>query len=111
MRKLDLKNYEVEGMLEDGTPKTQTFDVRSSVTGVLFAQPGLNARDVLELDDLRKKIQQDHPEDSVLLEESDYQKILKAFEAFRGFRYMDVELVRRVLNAPEVKVREEEPAK
>jgi hypothetical protein len=110
MRKLDLSNYEVEGMLEDGTPKTQTFNVSDSVVGVLFAQPGLTARDVLGLDDLKEKIRK-HPEDSVLLEEADYQKILKAFEAFRGFRYNDVELVRRVLNAPEVKVQEAQPAK
>ena len=42
----------------------------------------------------------------VLLEESEYSRIKMVFETIQGFRKEDVELVKRVIEAPEVEVQE-----
>lgn len=106
MRKLDLADYSVEMLSPGGGNVQEPYQVRWSILGVLFSQRNLAAHELLQLDDLGRKVM-NHPNgDAILLEEADYQKIRKAFEAFQGFSRMDVELVRRVLNAPEVEVEE-----
>ena len=96
MKKIDLTPYfvgETEVKIKDG------------IVMLLF-NPSLklSARDLIAQDALAKKIEAS--EETVLLEASEYIKIKNAFESFTGFRRGDLELINRVLNAEEVKVKE-----
>jgi hypothetical protein len=64
----------------------------------------LSARDVIEHDRIARKIETGG--DEVLLEEAEYAKLKKAFETFTGFSRNDLELVTRVMDAPEVPIKE-----
>jgi hypothetical protein len=44
----------------------------------------------------------------ILVEEDDYRKLRQAFETIEGFTKSDMELVRRVLEAEEIEVKESE---
>lgn len=82
------------------------MDARGSMAASLYHPDlKLSARELLENDRVAQKI--NGATDFVLLEDAEYQKLLHAFEVIRGFEITDVELVKRVLNAKEVNVREE----
>ena len=104
MRKINLDPYEAEIETTEG-PKKAPYDVRMSLSNLLF-NPGLklNSRDLLDNDRLSQKILR--AESAILLEESEYKRLKSAVEGFNGFTKTDVELVRRVLEAPEVPVKE-----
>ncbi len=104
MRRLDLTNYTVMVPGPEG-PVPEPFQVRESIVNVLFAQERLDAAELLRRDRLGERIL-GQPGDSLLIEEADFQKIKASFEGFKGFRRIDVELVKRVLEAPEVQVEE-----
>jgi len=96
MKKIDLTPY---------TLGEQEVSVKNSIVLVMF-NPSLklSARDLIAQDTLAKKIEAS--EGTVLLEASEYIKIKNAFESFAGFGRGDLELINRVLNAEEVKVKE-----
>jgi predicted ABC-type ATPase len=97
LRKIDLTPYQVD---------ERPYDVKTSVVNLLFnPELKLSGRDVITQDELAKKIESS--DDSVLLEEVDYQKVKKAIDVFSGFSRADVGFVTRILSAPEVKVKEQ----
>lgn len=82
------------------------YDVKGSLIEVLFAPDlRLAALETLERDDLARKIK-DWPDDTLLLEETEYQKVKSGLESLRGFGRNDVEFIRRVEQAPEVAVKQ-----
>jgi hypothetical protein len=105
MRRIELASYKVS---ETGAPDAEEhdYDVRWSLGEVLLARDqGLTARQLLENHDLFRKLR-DHPQDTILLEEAEYQRLRQAVEQITGYSRFDVEMVRRVLEAPEVEVQE-----
>ena len=102
MRKIDLTPYLVE--VEDkGTQKP--FDVKMSIFASLYHPDlKLSAMELLSNDKIGIKVKAS--EGSILLEEAEYEKVKRAFETLRGFDMNDVELVKRVLNAEVVEVKE-----
>ncbi len=103
MRQLDLSDYSVTMPNEQGEPTPSPYLVRISLV-TLFMRPDLHLGAVELL--LREKIALrilDGPPD-LLLEETDYDKLRSAIDTYKGFSRPDVELVRRVLEAPQVEV-------
>ena len=80
------------------------YDVRGSIVEILFHPDlQLGAKALLDRDTLARKVN-DWPDNDLLLEETDYKKVLAALEVLKGLTRQDVEFVSRVLNAPEVAV-------
>lgn len=120
MRKLALKNYEVGFGPEDTfvCPHCQektviggkplTYNVVDSIIEVMMSPDlRLSAKEILERQAIAQRLM-DCPDEEILLEEADYNKIYSAFEGITGFNRRDVELVRRVFEAPQVEVRAKE---
>lgn len=80
------------------------YDVRESMASILLhPEQKVNGIELLKNNQLAQKILE-LPEDTLLLETDNYNRLKKAFETFVGFSRNDVELVRRVLEAPDVEV-------
>jgi uncharacterized protein YacL (UPF0231 family) len=105
MKKINLKDYEVEVRTPTGTNRVN-YEVKTSIIGLLF-QPELklNGVELLKQNQLAEKILQ-HQEPEILLEDAEYNKIKQAIDLVKGFGKNDVELVRRVLEAEDVSVTE-----
>ena len=105
MRSINLDPYPIEIPLADGTIVKEQYEVRESIVRSLYA-PALNlgARELLDNDRLAQKIAH-WPDSALLLEEEEYGRVRKAFETITRYTQNDVELVRRVLDAPEVPVK------
>jgi len=104
MRKIDLSDYTVNTLTEQGE-KPFPYSVKQSIEIALYHPDlKLNFRDLLENDRVAQKIKQANG--FILLEESEYLRVRLAFESIKGFRKEDVELVKRVIEAPEVEVQE-----
>lgn len=107
MRRLDLTPYMVQIPQPDPTipgavlKRDVPFDVPGSLVAVLFGK-GADGRELLRRDAIAKKIESGR--DAVLLEEQEYQTLLQAFRAWETFSRNDVELIRRVEEAPTVDV-------
>jgi len=96
MKKIDLTPY---------TLGEQEVNVKGGIVMLLFSPTlKLSARDLIAQDALAKKIEASNG--SILLEASEYIKVKNAFESFTGFGRGDLQLIERVLNAEEVKVKE-----
>ena len=96
MRKIDLVNYAIEGGM---------YDVKGSLQTLLYSpELGLGYKELFDNHRVAKKIKL--AEDSVLLEEADYQILKRVTEAFKGYSRNEVELIQRVLEAPEVSIKE-----
>lgn len=106
MRKLNLESYTVSVRDVNGTTKTMPYNFKESVIELMF-HPNLklSGKALLETNIIAEKIMKADKE--ILLEEADYQKIKSAVDGFNGFSKNEVELVRRVLECPEIKVKEE----
>lgn len=101
MRKIDLTNYNVE--VSEG--KTLPYEVKKSITLALFnPELRLGMMDLLDNDRLSQKIK--NSDGFVLLEEDEYNRLMRAFSGIHGFTNNDVELVKRILDAPIVGVKE-----
>jgi len=103
-RKIDLTNYPAPGLVqESGEPVT--YEVPSSMVALLFhPELKLSALDTLAANRLAEKIEQAGA--SVLLDSAEYAQLKRAVDTFKGFTRNEVELVRRILEAPEVEVTE-----
>jgi hypothetical protein len=96
MRKIDLSGYDVNG---------QEYRVKDTLVQILFHPDlKLGARDLVIQDAIARKIEGSN--ESVLLEETEYQKVKTAVETPRGYQRADMEFVSRVVDAPEVDVKE-----
>lgn len=105
MRKIDLINYDVEVPKEGGGKKTIPYQVKDSIQMALYnPELRLDYKSLFENDRVAQKIVS--AQGSVLLEESEYEKLKHAFEIIKGFGKEDVELVRRILEAPPIEVKE-----
>jgi hypothetical protein len=101
MRKINLKSYEV-----DINGKKLPYEMRPSLKNLILGEHNQHtAQSLLENADIGKKITASTGDD-ILLEEGDYQKILKSVNLFKGYQEPDEEMIRRVLNAEVVEVTE-----
>jgi hypothetical protein len=106
MRKLDVSNYEVTRRNEQGQAVQIPYEVKGSLAEVLFSRDlQLRAVDLIRNDDLARKIH-GATDGVLLLEEEEYVRLRQAIEAVKGLSIDDVPLVRRVLDAPVVEIKE-----
>ena len=104
MRKIDLTDYDVKVMSQEGE-KTIPYFVKSSLGLALYADDlKLNSRDLLRNDRIAQRIE--GSDGHILLEDSEYDVVKQAIESIHGFNKQDVELVRRVIEAQVVDVKE-----
>jgi hypothetical protein len=98
MRKIDLTDYAFED---------NTFMVRASLAATLFNEDKLDGREIIARDLLARKIE-NCEEDHILLEETEWKKILGGLHAtdLKPHGRSVVEFLKRVLDAPEVAVKE-----
>lgn len=101
LRKIDLSDYIVE---TEG--KQIPYRVKDSIEVALFHPDlKLNSYGLMKANKVSQKIKS--AQDIILLEEADYDILKNAIEGITGFTKQDIEFVRRVLEAPEVSVKEE----
>lgn len=106
MRKLNLANYPIDVPQADGSVKSEPFPVRTNLIELLFHPDlQLGAEEAMRRDTLAHKIV-DAPQEQILLEEEDYQRILGTVKKVKGFTRYAVELLHRIYDAPEVDVKE-----
>lgn len=102
MKTLDISPYDVViGKTPEGLELRQAYPIRDSIANILFAQPGLKARDLLRRDDIARKVIA-APEDSVTLDDAEFEQLKAATDSLEGYGRQDVELIRRIvaLDAP-----------
>ena len=103
MRKIDLTPFNVKAMRDEEFVEAP-YMLRDSMAGALFV-PGLNlgALGLLRNNKIAEKILFCES-NTLLLEEDEYSALRAGFETATGFRQTDVEMVRRVMEAPVVEV-------
>ena len=107
MRKIDLTSYDVTVPDREGNMETLPYDVRGSLSdGMYHPDLRLNSKDLFTNDRIAQKIRNSNG--SILLEDAEYERVKSMMETITGFRKEDVEFVRRVIEAPEVTVKEGE---
>lgn len=105
MRRIDLSDYDVEIDIPDDKVKTTPYLVKKSLVNMMYSQDiQLTARDLLDNDRVAQKIAGSNG--VVLLEEEEYVRVKHALESLRGLSKQDVQLVKRVFDAPQVEVKE-----
>ena len=111
MRKIELQNYMVKMPTADGNFEPKPYNVKESmVSCLLHPALKLTGRELLLRNKLATRIEEAEIVEGnghILVEEEDYRKLRQAFETIEGFTKSDMELVRRVLEAEEIEVREE----
>jgi hypothetical protein len=106
MRKLNLTKYKVPAKTPTGEERQIDYDVKESLVELLFSPTmKLGGTQLLKSQQVAEKILD--AEDSVLLEDEEYNLIQKSVENFQGFGRREVELVKRVLEAEKVDVNKE----
>ncbi|GEM_PF-1418248 len=106
MRKINLDPYLVECVDEKGAVTKAPYNVRLSLVNSLFhPDQKLGAMELLNNDRLAQKIKLVEGSD-ILLEEEEYSRVQRAIQSIHGYTQNDVELVRRIMEAPEVPVKE-----
>jgi hypothetical protein len=104
-RKLDLADYPLNHIVIPGGGHPQ-YDVRGSLSALCFVpELQLNGTALMQMQEIAKAIL-DCPDQSILLNEQDWQKLKRACEVHVGFTRAEVELVRRVIEAVAVEVQE-----
>ena len=105
MRRLNLAPFKVKQQRADGVVEVP-YMLRDSLVAVLFAEEQrLSAVNALKNDRIGNKILSCKDE-VLLLEEEEYNALKAGMEATKGFGQQDVEMIRRVLDAPQVEVTE-----
>lgn len=106
MRKINLENYLIEGFDEKGKTRKFPYNVKESLVSILFHRNlNLNAMDLLDRDDLARKIR-DCKNKEILFEESEFEKIKQSINSFTGYGRNDIEFVNRILKCPKIEVEE-----
>lgn len=110
MRKIQVENYMVPMRDEQGNMVPKPYNVKESmVSCLLHPVLKLTGRELLLRGKLATRIEEAEIKEGkgyILVEEADYAKLKKAFETIEGFTKSDMELVRRVLEAEEIEVKE-----
>lgn len=105
MRKLKIKSYNVQ-LVTDKGPQLISYNIRKSISNVVLSpEQKLGMADLLKFSKITDKIES-CKEDTILLEETEYQVIKEAFGKFKGFGINEVELCRRIEEAEKVEVEE-----
>lgn len=105
MRKINLEDYFVEVPNPNGEMQKVKMNVKDWISNMLFLPDlKLGGREVILRGKLSDKIEKASKE--IILEEVDYKKIKDAFETFKGFQKVHIELVKRVLEAEQIEVEE-----
>lgn len=107
MRRLNLENYtEIVRGEESGKDVALPYPVKDSMVDVLLSRElGLSAREVLDREDLARKIR-DCSDGSILIEDEEWKKLQAAVETIKGWCRTDLEFLHRIMDAPEVPVEE-----
>jgi predicted AlkP superfamily phosphohydrolase/phosphomutase len=96
--------------MPDGSIEPKPYHVKESmVSCLLHPTLELTGRELLLRNKLATRIEEAEiveGKGSILVEEEDYRKLRQAFETIKGFTKNDMELVRRVLEAEEIDVKE-----
>ena len=123
MRKVDLRPYNIRvtagpdvSCPECGKPFPRgeslpgSYKVRDSLVELCFVPAeGCKGRELLVRQTLAEKVAA--AQDELLLEDTDWQRLVKAVDHLPGLGRNEVELVRRILDAPSVLVEEKSPEK
>lgn len=112
MFKIRLDTYIVQMANEAGALVPTPYKVKESLVSC-FLHPALSltGRELLLRAPLATRIEEVkivEGKGEILVEDSDYEKLQQAFETIQGFTRSDMELVRRVLEAEKVEVKEKE---
>ena len=111
MRKLSLKDYTFKARVPDKMNEGQLmeaeypFPVKDAILNLMF-NPSLqlNGAELVKQNVLAMKLEQ-CKEDTILLEDEEYNRIKRAVDTFKGFGRNDVELVERINGAEVVEVK------
>jgi hypothetical protein len=110
MRKIDVGNYMVQMRNVNGDLEPKPYNVKDTMVNcLLHPSLQLTGRELLLRDKLSTQIEETEIVKGVghiLIEEEDYRKLRQAFEKIEGFTKNDMELVRRILEAEEIDVKE-----
>jgi len=111
MHKLNLKDYTVKVKVPDKMNLGQEIDatfpyrVKDSILNLMFIPSlQLNGAELVKQNVLAMKLEQ-CKEDTILLEDEEYNRIKRAVDTFKGFNRNDVELVTRINEAEVVEVK------
>lgn len=97
MKTLDISPYDiVVGKTAEGLELRQPYPIRDSIANILFAQPGLKARELLRRDDLARKVIATEI-DTVVLTDAEFEQLKMAVDTLEGYGRQDVELIRRIV--------------
>lgn len=104
MKSVNIAPYDMPAAasIQDGVLKaggTQPYPIKDSLVNILFAQPGLKARELLRRDDIARKVL-NADSDTLVLEDAEFDQLKAAVELLEGYGRHDVELVRRILSTP-----------
>lgn len=104
---VEAESFDALAMEEVSKPDSQDevdYLVRDSIVEILF-HPNLQlgGKQLLDQNILALKIEK-WPDNDLLLEEDEYNKVKAGVEALRGLGRHDVEFISRILNAPTVEV-------
>ena len=110
MRRINLENYtEVVRDEESGKDVELAYPVKNSMVDALLSRElGLSAREILNREDLARRIR-DCPDGAILLEEEEHKKLVAAVDTIKGWCRTDIEFLHRIIDAPVVKVEEKKP--
>lgn len=105
--KLDISEFQVEDFAPDqGKVVPMNYGVRPALVGILLnPQLNLTGIDVFNRYPLASRIKNSDNE-VILLDSEEYGWFKTAIAAVKGFGINDVELIRRIRNAPEVDIEE-----
>jgi hypothetical protein len=103
MKKINIKPYIIEIFSEEGV-KELDFNVKDSLANLIFSLKH-GGREFLLDCKIAKKIMESE-EDSILLEEAEYKKILEAADKWQDWSKNHEELVKRIYEAEDVKIKE-----
>ncbi len=108
MRRLDLTDTKVKRLVQDGNPTKPPqyvgllYPMKSSVTSLMF-HPGAKLNGLLLAKQNVLALKIDACEvDYIDLTDEEYLQIKGALDSYQGFCRDDVEMVRRIAEAPEI---------
>ncbi|GAH41804.1 unnamed protein product [marine sediment metagenome] len=108
MRKIDVSGYLVKLKTPAGEMHDIQYDVKEMLVGILLHSSlqltGIELHARMPIADKIKK--HDLSKGELLLEEDEYSKLLSAVKTIQGFGMNDAEMVRRIIEAEEVAVKE-----
>jgi len=106
MRKIDISNYLVTQWNPDGTSSKRPYDVRNSLVEICFLPTqGCKPLELFKREKIAKKIAE-APTDTILLEETEWQRLNDALNHVPGLGQQEIELAHRIVEAPIIEVGE-----